>query len=183
MTRNNSEDPLKLAGKQQFLLLLGMFHAVWSSAELVVDIYLGSLLGLTDEETHVLTAGMELNRKASLIRDLVKQRELPNASTVLKHLGVLQNESLRNVFAHAHIRSNSNEVIFVERSRGGPYRAKEHAFTLEKLLAHVEKIADAAAGFQTAVGVTDVRCDIFSDAAVPQPKQPAPKPAVGSAEI
>ena len=73
---------------------------------------------------------MEFARKSALLRNLIYRSDDPKKKLLLRLIGKIQNESKRNVFAHAFIISGPNDVTFIDRSRGGDYAAKKHTFTV-----------------------------------------------------
>lgn len=131
----------------------GFFYAAWAVAEALLDCALGQFLRLGDAETHLLTAGMPYGRKAALLRSLINRSNHANKAMLIHKLKVMQNESLRNVFAHSYLASDDKIITFVERSHSGDYWAKEHNFTLEEFNLHVKKFAEAMRDFGEALGV------------------------------
>ncbi|RZN08513.1 hypothetical protein CWO91_22350 [Bradyrhizobium genosp. SA-3] len=155
-----------LAVTDEFTSEFGRFFGIWQATELAIDCAVGKFLELPDDETHLLTAGMDFNRKARLLTALVKRSNDPQKSTILASLKVIQNESLRNVFAHSFIDHSPTEVTFIQRNRHGNYDPIEYKFTLPSFRAHVEKILDAAIAFHHAIGLTEERNQEFASAAL-----------------
>lgn len=156
----------RLADHAQFNWRYGFFWNAWSTAEAAFDCAIGKFLRLSHAETHILTAGMEHGRKATLLRGLIRREDHPKKAELLRALNVIQNESLRNVFAHSYIASDDKIITFVERSRGGPFKAAEHHFTLEEFHEHVTKFAKAAVDFYDAVGFEPLELEAFQHAAL-----------------
>lgn len=155
-----------LSMKNEFLGLVGAFQQAWANAEVAIDLAIRDLLRLTTDEAHLLTAGLEFNRKASLLRSLIGKSDYKKKAQAVKALNTMQNESKRNVFAHSYIASNRTTVSYIERSRGGKYKATEHNFTLLQFAAHTSKFAGASMEFSEALGQTDAEINAFGKAAL-----------------
>ena len=56
----------------------GRFYAVWSAAELNIDLTIGRILKIPPEQTHTLVAGMQFGRKAALLRSLLPKSDYKN---------------------------------------------------------------------------------------------------------
>lgn len=50
----------------------------------------------------------------------------------MRTLNVIQNESMRNIFAHFCITSDAKTLTFIGRSSSGPYKAKKYNFAIEE---------------------------------------------------
>lgn len=123
-------------------------------------------LKITEEETHILTSGMEFGRKATLLLNLVYRSGDPNKSQIIGLIRKIQNESKRNVFAHSFITSSANSISFIEQSRGGDYRAVEHKFTRRSFIEHVVSYARYCAELEKALGVEESELARFCRAAL-----------------
>lgn len=135
-----------------FLAAMGTFYNAWSTAEITIEFAIGKFLDLPHDETHLMTASMEFNRKANFARVLITRSGDPKQGDLIKALNTIQNESLRNVFAHSFLRSTPTEIIFVERTTHGKYSAREHTFTVQAFKNHVRKLTEAASDFYIALG-------------------------------
>ncbi|UPJ55012.1 hypothetical protein [Bradyrhizobium sp. 192] len=166
----------KLAVRDEFTSEFGRFFGIWQATELALDYAVGKYLELADEETHLLTAGMDFNRKARLLTALVKRNNDPQQSAILASLKIIQNESLRNVFAHSFVDHTDTEVTFIQRNRHGNYDPIEYTFTLPSFIAHVEKILRASIAFHDAVGLTEERYEEFASAALRVNTKPTTSP-------
>jgi hypothetical protein len=155
----------KLATSDAFCAQVGRFYGIWSLAEITIDYAIGKYLKLPHEETHLLTAGTEFNRKARLLMALLKRSSEPKKADALAALKIIQNESLRNTFAHSFLAGTGNEVSFIERSRHGNYAPVEHKFSLSTFEDHVEKLYMAGMKFSEAIGATPEEMEKFSQAA------------------
>jgi len=136
------------ANQPDFLAAFGLFYRMWSANDITVDYAIGKLLKLPADETHLLTAGIDFNRRASLLRILLNRGTLPRKPQIISALNTIQNESLRNVFAHSFLQSDEITVTFIERTRHGKYDPKKHSSTISTFRAHVHKFVDAAVAFQ-----------------------------------
>ena len=148
-------DPTKgtLARKAKFQQAYGAFPIQWASIQLIMDAVIGHLLNLDAKSAHLMTAGLEVNRKVTILRGIIRHVKHPQQAELLRSLSVIQNESKRNVFAHSYWVANSEEVIFIERSSyNGELTVKTHAFTLKQFQQHVAKIEAAAQNFERALG-------------------------------
>lgn len=149
-----------------FLLALGGFHGAWSSLEVLLSYSIGHTLNIPVNETHMLTSGMEFGRKATLLRNLIHRGDRKNKAQIIGLIGRLQNESLRNVFAHGMITSSRDTVTFIDRSRHGDYRTTKHVFTLKQFIDHVVEVGEIAANLQVALGVPQQEIHDFVMAAL-----------------
>lgn len=153
------------ANTPDFLVAVGVFYNMWSANDIMVDYAIGKLLKLPADETHLLTAGMDFNRRASLLRVLLNRSALPQKAQIISALNTIQNESLRNVFAHSFLQSDKTTVTFIERTRHGKYDPKKHVFTVPDFKTHVRKFVDAAVAFQEEFGISNEDFETFANAA------------------
>ncbi len=161
-----STKPKRLTDSRHFNAQYGWFHHIWAINEAMIDCAIGKFLRLNFAETHILTAGMEHGRKVALLRNLVSRSDHQNKAKILRPLKIIQNESLRNVFAHSYIASDDKTIFFIDRSRGGPYRAKEHKFSMTEFEDHVEKFSNASVDLQTAIVFEPLEIEAFQAAAL-----------------
>jgi hypothetical protein len=153
------------ANQPDFLAAVGLFYSMWSANDITVDCAIGKLLKLPADETHLLTAGIDFNRRASLLRVLLNRSTLPRKPQIISALNTIQNESLRNVFAHSFLQSDETTVTFIERTRHGKYDPKKHPFTISAFRDHVHKFVDAAVAFQQELEITNEDMQAFANAA------------------
>ena len=153
--------PKRLTESIEFNKEFGWFHHMWALTEATLDFAIGKFLRLNGHETHILTAGMQHGRKAMLLRSLISRGNYPNKSELLRTLKIIQNESLRNVFAHSYIGSDAETIFFLERNPGGPYKAKGHPFSMKKFKNHVSKFVAAAIDFEKALDVGPGEIETF----------------------
>jgi hypothetical protein len=112
-----------------YLRAMGLFQSAWAGIEVCTDLAIGRMLGVTYEQTHLITSGLMFGRRARLFVDLAKRSSLPKKASVLQHFNVIRGDSLRDVFAHGYISSDKNSITFMERPGGGEFRAKLHEFS------------------------------------------------------
>ncbi|HLL26366.1 MAG TPA: hypothetical protein VKT73_01770 [Xanthobacteraceae bacterium] len=177
-------DKLKsLLFDERFLWFLGAFHGAWSSLELVTSYGIKKFLNISDEQAHILTSGMEFGRKAILLRNLAYRSEDPKRKTIIQLVAKLQNESKRNVFAHAFMISNESAVTFIDRTRGGDYEATKHVFTLKEFADHVTSVTATAKELHAALDLNDEILHRFAMAALSANTKSAksPTPPISSA--
>jgi hypothetical protein len=132
----------------------------------MLDCAIGKFLRLGPYETHLLTAGMEHGRKVMLLRGLISRSDHTKKTELVRALNVIQNKSLRNVFAHSYIASDDKKITFVERSRGGPYWAMEHDFSLKEFKDHVQEFLQASRDFEMALDLAPFELHAFQHAAL-----------------
>src|SRR5438552_3187255 len=128
-----AEQPLHM--RPEFVMLLGTFHGAWGTLELVADFAIGRLLNLEPMVTHLMTSRVDFNRKARILRYLTKRHK--NRTAMMGALNKIQNESKRNVLAHAYIISDERTVSFIERTAQGEIEGKPHTFDLAGFAEHV----------------------------------------------
>jgi hypothetical protein len=158
-------DKKALLFTDQFLHFLGMYHGVLGSLELVLCCGITKLLKIPPESGHILTSGMELGRKLTLLRNVAHRSNHEAKNRIIQLLGKIQNESKRNVLAHSYITTDVDSVTFVERSRGGDYRVTRHRYTLKEFVAHIAEFMKAAAELETVLEITEDELHKFGEAA------------------
>lgn len=150
----------------QFHSSLGRFYQVWCAVEFSVDLAIGMFLKIPDEQTHRLTAAMEFGRKAVFLRSLIANSDHKQKDNLVIALNALQNESMRNVFAHSFIMSSPKDVSFVERSPHGKFQVHVHPFTPAKFKEHVARFVRHAQDFENALGIERDVFERFGQAAL-----------------
>jgi hypothetical protein len=154
-----------LANNDRFQQLLGRFNVIWSIVDFESSLVLGNLLGLSHEQTHLLTTKMPFNVKANLIRALLRPQKTDKARAIATAINKIQNQSKRNVFAHSYIMSNATSVTFIDRSVDAELVVSAHVFTLPEFETHVANLAVAAKEFGEAHAFTQEQMEAFSAAA------------------
>lgn len=149
----------------EFLRYLGIFHAVWALADLQVTFGIGRALGLPHQQTHVLTSGMEFGPKATILQNLISRTDDPQKGPIISATRKLQNASLRNALAHGYLISDRQSVTFIERKRGGPYKAEDRTFTKEEFVDHVKTLIANLNQLEEALGLDREIITEFGNAA------------------
>jgi len=142
---------------QRFLALLGYFHVIWASLDLLLCYGIGAVLKIEAEECHVLTAGMEFGRKITVLRNIIHRSTHPKRKELIGLLGKIQNESKRNVFAHSFVLYDEQTLTFIDRTRGGDYQVKLHRFTVDEFAEHVISFGEAVEG------LTEILCPDYEN--------------------
>lgn len=150
---------------EDFHRLLGIFHATWCSLDSVLDFLVGNLLGTKPEDAHLTLSGMMFGTKLRLARNLVYRSSHRNKAALMASLNQLQ-ASKRDVLTHSYIASDNENVMFIERTRGGDYQTKEHHFTADQFREHVAALIRAAQAFQAATDASDFEILEFARAAL-----------------
>jgi hypothetical protein len=141
----------RLASDPDFLRHYGMFHAVFSSLDAMVDLGIGKLLRLTPAETHLLTVGLDFGRRVQILIDIAEHNDHQNKTAMISALKKIQAESRRNAFAHSFISSSATTVTFNYRHREKSLDPKQYTYTGPE--------------FQEALGVDIEEFDAFLAAA------------------
>jgi hypothetical protein len=66
-----------------FYECFGGFYATWQSVEITMDWTIGQFLGVSYEDTHLITTGMQFGRKAMLLRALVNRSDCKNKGEII----------------------------------------------------------------------------------------------------
>jgi hypothetical protein len=177
-----SGPPQALAHTPDFQRALGNFFVAWAHVELLTSYAIGKLLKISDEEAHVLTAGMEFGRKARLLRNLA-YRDETHRRGIMSALNKLTKDLKRDVFAHSYLLSNPQTATFVDRARGGDYDVTPHQFTRETFVAYVNRFHDAGHELEAAIDALPSRLDEFANAAFSAAVRAgkSPQPPISSA--
>jgi hypothetical protein len=161
-----SEQLENLMFDDEFLRYLGTFHAVWALADLEVTYGIGQALNLSHAQTHVLTAGMEFGPKATILLNLISRADDTKKGQIIPAVRNLQNASLRNALAHGYLLSDRQTVSFIERKRGGEYKAKDNKFTKPEFIAHVRTLVANLDQLEEALGLDREKIIEFGSAAL-----------------
>ena len=171
--------PRALSHSPKFIKALGAFYMVWQTAELLCDYAIAEFLDIPDEETHLLTAGLEFGRKFRFLGGLVKRSDHPRKSEIIGVLNSLQNKSKRNAFAHSYIiESTDSRVHFLERNAGGVYKPKTHSYTINEFEQHVSMFINYVKELRSLLAVSESAVVGFALAAFSAAQSPtmSPKP-------
>jgi hypothetical protein len=161
---------------REFLHFLGMFHAAFSSVDLLTDYAIGLFLKIPPEQTHIITAGMMYGPKARLLADLVSRSDHPNKAAILGPLNRLRGSNKRDIIAHGYQWSDEKHVKFVQRIGSGTFTAKEHNFTLTEFVRHVGSFVNDATAFFEALRVDQEEVNSFGAAALSLAKRSKTSP-------
>ena len=158
---------ISVAHDPDFRYLVGTFFGAWNLIECTVDFGIGKLLKTTHEQTHLLTAGMQMGRKITLLRSLAARGpDSKNKENILAALKVLQGEMKRDVIAHSYLAWDREKVTFIERVPNGKFTAIEHPFTLASFHAHVRTLTNNGGKLQAALEMEDADFESFAKAAL-----------------
>lgn len=131
--------PIPIGHQQFYHALLGVFHSNWSAIDLYTDIATMQFLGITPEQTHLITSGMVWGRKARLLADLIGHSSDTRRSALMTALNKIR-AAKRDIFAHSYVASDAIHITFLERLTSGPFKIKEHVFTLEEFGEHARSV-------------------------------------------
>lgn len=155
------------ANTGDFYTALGRFYAVWSAVELDIDCAIGKLKQLPPEEAHRLVAAMKFSKKLDVLRFLLDNSKYENVAQLKEFLDRIENETLRNVFAHSFMASDSSSVSFYHRrSRQGQYSCEPYRFEAENFFVHVQNFAQLAHDFERAFGFAQKEVGKFASFAL-----------------
>ncbi len=119
----------------------GTFYALWLALEVTIEYEIGRLLHLPHRKTHIIVAGMEFGRKASLFHILLDESEHRDKAKIRALLTTIQNEAKRNIFTHSILHSTENDVTFVQRKvQSHKFSVTRTTFTRQQFHAHVQKM-------------------------------------------
>jgi hypothetical protein len=150
-----------LTHNPKFLMLLGAFFGAWASFDMTVDMAIGKLLGLPHEITHLLTVGLDFNRKVRVVEGLAKMKDHKNRAKMIGALRRAQNHAKRNIFAHCVMQSTETSVSFLERTRQGELDIIDHTFTLEEFAKHVHEFTRAGNEFYESLEISISEYEAF----------------------
>jgi hypothetical protein len=158
---------IPFATSDEFYHRLGLFYAAWSRTDLVIDCAIWKALAVTPAQAHKRVAAMNFGRKCDAFRNLLPaSTKFENIDEVKGLLTRITDHSMRNVFAHSFLASDEgSSVTFIHRERG-QYRVKEHTFTRDQFLNHVDEFVQLSFDFQKAVGLSDWEVAGFGAAAL-----------------
>ena len=160
----------RFANTDEFYRSLGGFFAAWSRTELVIDCAIWKALGTeTPEDAHKRSAGTAFSDKCKQLRVLIDDGKVPHKAKGM--LDKIENDSLRNVFAHSILASDEDWVLFIYRDRprrGKEYRPMGYKLTRAEFLTHVVEFAQLSLEFEQATGLTDKEVRVFASMALPE---------------
>jgi hypothetical protein len=132
---------------------LGHFHSMWMMFDVTLDFSLKQMLEISNQQTHIMCAGMEFGRKLRLLIELLKRSNHPKRDDLVAAIKVLQG-SKREILTHGYIGSNTTHVTFIYRNRGD-YGVTRQEYSIEEFKTHVTAMVKATIKFQEALEVSD----------------------------
>jgi len=164
-------DAKPFANTKEFCAALGWFYAIWSSTELNIDCIIGKLKGTPPEQTHALLAGLKFSGKLKLLRSLLSESGLPNVAELNEFLERIENDTLRNTFAHSFLASDPDSVTFVHRKLdGNKYSCIGYRFAAGGFFTHVQNFAELSHDFEKALGFSRKEIGEFASWAIKEEK-------------
>src|SRR4051812_39541371 len=128
-----------LPNNKDLVQCLGVFQGTWAIWELITDYAVGHFLNVTDEQAHLITAGMMFGTKGRLLADLISRSDHPHKAKLLGPLNWIRGHALRDALAHSYQKlGEDGGITFVDRRAGGGFAVKEHEFTLKEFAMHVK---------------------------------------------
>lgn len=167
----------KLAFEPAYLQVMGWFHVAWAGIELSTDYAIYKFLGVSAEQSHLITSGLMFGRKARLLADLIARSDHPEKQRILKAFNEVRGGNLRDVFAHSYMMSDETTATYIERPGGGEFRARKHIFTFAKIRDHVLKVMRDGDAFFQVLKVEPKELEKFMDAALTLSRKDAKSPA------
>jgi hypothetical protein len=143
--------------------VLGQFHCMWMMFDVTLDFAIRKLLGITNQQAHIMCTGMEFGKKLRLVSELLKKGDVAGSAELLSAVKILQS-SKRDPLTHGYISSNSTHVTFIYRNRGS-YSVDKHEFAIAEFQEHVAKMVKATIQFQKALAASADELVEFADSA------------------
>jgi hypothetical protein len=134
--------------------------------ELSTDFAIYKFLKVTAEQSHLITSGLMFGQKARLLADLIGRSNHPSKAKILNAFNAVRSDNLRDAFFHCYMQSSYDDVTYIERPRGGDYRATAHKFTLVTFTLHVKRVMEAAEAFYAALAADEGEINAFVNAAL-----------------
>lgn len=149
----------------RYIQLLGIYHSNWTAVDLYTDCAIWQFLKVTPTQAHLITSGMMFGRKARLLADLVGRSDHMKKAAILGAFNKIR-AGKRDIITHAYARADQNEVVFVERSIAGPYKAVEHRFTLAAFETLTLSVYEEILKFKEALGISPMELNAFAEASL-----------------
>ncbi len=140
----SSENREKVA---KFLQHYGDFFAFWSTFDLIIEIMIMRKLGIDEEETCIVCAGLGFGMKVAILKSLMNRH--PDSAAHVADIEKAQNLAARNSFAHGFFMLNRSTAEFklIRRAVKDHYTATTKHYndaTMEKhtkdFIAHVNEM-------------------------------------------
>jgi hypothetical protein len=145
----------------------GIFYSLWLILEATIECAIGRFLDLPHRKTHILMAGMEFGRKASLLRILLDDSDHPDREKIRNLLVKIQNEAKRNIFTHSLLKSEVDNVTFVHRKvQNGKFTVTSTKFSPDEFNKHVVDIIAVSNEFGLLLGINQEEFEAYCQAAI-----------------
>ena len=164
------------ANTPAFYTALGWFYAVWSRTELAIDCAIWKASGTeTAERAHERVAHTKFSDKCKHLRTLLDGGKIPNCEKAQDLLTWIEDQSMRNVFAHSFLATDEHSVTFIHRKvEGGKYQPTTYTIACDDFIDHVQNFVQLSLDFEQAVGLSDKEVRDFAAMAVPLAPQDGP---------
>jgi hypothetical protein len=96
-----------------------------------------------------------------------------NGDRVRELLRRIDQDSLRNVFAHAILVSDQHKVAFIHRKVEQEYRPIVHVGTPDDFITHVHEFTQLSLAFEQAAGLSDKEVRSFGAVLMPEKEKNA----------
>ena len=171
MTARTSSGKLRFANTPQFCTALGYFYAAWSRTELAMDCAMWKALGTeTAEQAHERAARTKFSDKCKQFRDLLDGGKIPHGEKVKELLRQIEQDSMRNIFAHSFLASDEHSVTFIHRRVERPskkYQPTAYKIVGDDFIAFVQNFVHLSWDFEQAAGLSDEEVADFASRALP----------------
>lgn len=164
------------AANQRFVLALGYFHQLCSTFDLTVDYSIFKFLDVSAADAHLITSGMMLGRKLSLLADLIGKSSHPKRNDLLGELNKIRGMNKRDVITHGYVWTDKDSVVFLQRSVSGTFKAREHSFTLTEFIKHVAEFGILTTRYYDALCPRREDINSFAKAAISLNDKPKSSP-------
>jgi hypothetical protein len=156
----------RYAYTDHFANTLGTFYVAWLALEATIECAIGRFLCLTHRRTHIIMAGMEFGRKASLFHVLLNESSYPNKAKIGELLTTIQKEAKRNIFTHSLVHTEPQEVTFIHRTvKKQKMKVSKTKFTKDEFEEHVQEINITMNEFGELLNIDETDLTAFFEAA------------------
>jgi hypothetical protein len=164
------------ANTPAFYTALGLFYAAWSRTELAIDCAMWKAAGTeTAERAHERSARTKFSDKCKHFRTLLDCGKIPNDEKVKDLLTRIEQESMRNVFAHSFLATDEHSVTFIHRKvERGKYQPTWYKIACDDFIDHVQSFVQLSFDFEQAVGLSHKEVADFAAMAMPLASQDGP---------
>jgi len=145
---------MEMWNDQRFRSQIGVFHIVWMTLELTIDIAIGKFGRLTPEVAHRETNGRTFKDRVKRLNVLLRKKG--GSESARQILECLVYGSMRNIIAHSFVSSLENGVVvFVYRTQRKPTDAEKHCFTIDDFDQHIALLHSASVALSRHLNITD----------------------------